>query len=98
MKPTSWQAWLFVALIMGCSLTPLPAQQGKSAGEWVKLLTSEKVEERRQAAEALAKLGPAAKTAVADLAKALRDSDSKVRSWSASALGHIGAEAKAAVP
>jgi len=53
---------------------------------------------RGRSAEALGKLGPAARPAVAALIEALKDKDKLVRSESARALGRIGPEAKQAVP
>jgi serine/threonine-protein kinase len=53
---------------------------------------------RGRSAEALGKLGPAARPAVAVLIEALKDKDKLVRSESAKALGRIGPEAKQAIP
>ncbi len=53
---------------------------------------------RGHSAEALGKLGPAARSAVAVLIEALKDKDKLVRSEAAKALGRIGPEAKQAVP
>jgi HEAT repeat protein len=50
----------------------------------------------RTAAAALGKIGPAAKDAVPDLTKALKDR--QLRGWAADALGRIGPAAGAAVP
>src|SRR5262249_48219681 len=53
---------------------------------------------RKKAAESLGDLGPAAKSAVPDLVKAMKDTDPTV-SWAAiDALGQIGPDAAAAVP
>ena len=53
---------------------------------------------RRSVAEALGKIGPAAKEAVPALIEALKDPDIDVRRSVAEALGEIGPEAKGVVP
>jgi HEAT repeat protein len=53
---------------------------------------------RDRAAEALGKIGPAAKDAVPALSRALNDPDKAVGTRAAEALGRIGPAAKAAVP
>ena len=55
-------------------------------------------EDRRNAAEALARIGPKAKEAVPALIAALNDQDAEVRRSAAEALARIGPEAKEAVP
>jgi HEAT repeat protein len=54
--------------------------------------------QRRQAAYALARLGPQAAPAVGELSDALADSDSLVRMAAARALGAVGGAAEPAVP
>lgn len=53
---------------------------------------------RQQAADTLARIGPAADEAVPALVQALRDDDPLVRKSAARALGQIGPAAAAAVP
>jgi HEAT repeat protein len=53
---------------------------------------------RRSAAEALGKLGPAADSAVPELARLLGDPEAFVRVSAAEALGRLGPAAGAAVP
>src|SRR5262249_61458535 len=50
----------------------------------------------RQTAAALGKIGPAARTAVPALARALKDTEEDVRVGAAAALGHMGEEARVA--
>lgn len=61
-------------------------------------LTSENPLVRTQAAEAIGRLGPAAKGAVPHLVTALKDRDFRVRTGAARALAGIGPEARAAAP
>jgi hypothetical protein len=56
------------------------------------------VDVRATAAQALGKIGPAAKKAVPDLLTALRDEDEDVRAAAAAALGKIGPVTKEVVP
>jgi HEAT repeat protein len=73
-----------------------PAVDGKTLSEWTKLLQSDDVVDRQGAVMALGKLGPAA---VPGLTVALQDKEVvNCRLWAASALGKLGAKAKAAVP
>ncbi|MGA2090635.1 MAG: HEAT repeat domain-containing protein [Endomicrobiales bacterium] len=64
----------------------------------IKALKDEDVVFRRNAAEALGRIGSAAKSAVPGLIEAVRDSDADVRYNAVEALGHIGPDAKSAVP
>src|SRR5258708_3616358 len=63
-------------------------------GYWVKALKDKNRDARRQAVQALARMGPGAKSAVNDLIEAMADKDYIVRAGAASALGAIGPEAK----
>jgi HEAT repeat protein len=62
------------------------------------MLGSEDKYARRNAALALGRIGPEARTAVQALARALKDKDQDVRQEAAASLGHMGPEGKAAVP
>jgi HEAT repeat protein len=53
---------------------------------------------RKNAAQALAHIGPEAKAAIPALTETLKDKDGSVRGFAAQALGNMGPEAKAAVP
>src|SRR5262245_5882225 len=72
-----------------------PEYQGKPVGYWLQLLGSKEEAARREAVEALSRLGPAV---VPDLVRALRDEAGQVRNQAVVALGAMGPEAKAAVP
>jgi HEAT repeat protein len=71
--------------------------QGDDVQAYIKALKSADVDVRRQAAVALEKLGPDAKSAVPALQAALRDPDQFVRRFAARALGAIGPAAAPAV-
>lgn len=76
-----------------------PSYDGKPLGEWLKLLRSPKVEERKKAVAVLVlNIGPEGKAAVPALIEALKDGDKDVRSFAAEALGGIGKEAGPAAP
>lgn len=61
-------------------------------------LSDHNIEVRRNAAEALMRMGPEAKNAAPALSIALKDEDERVRYYAAQALGRMGTEAKVAVP
>jgi hypothetical protein len=61
-------------------------------------LQSPDVQQRRKAAEVLARIGPAAAAATEPLSRALSDPDEEVRRNAAIALGQIGPDAAGAVP
>ncbi|MFO0970040.1 MAG: HEAT repeat domain-containing protein [Gemmataceae bacterium] len=64
--------------------------------ELVKAFKDARVEQARQAAMALARMGPAAKKAAPHLIAGLRDRDPVVRAWCAQALGEFGASEETA--
>jgi HEAT repeat protein len=68
-----------------------PKFEGKSATEWLEDFKNEDPESRAEAAKALGALGPDAKSAIPDLAKALNNDE--VRVEASEALGHMGSEA-----
>src|SRR5262245_11881699 len=72
--------------------------QGKSISAWREALKDRDARVRRQAAEALGKAGPQAKSAVPDLSAALTDKEDIVRAAVATALWGISADAREAVP
>ncbi|MCH5372386.1 MAG: HEAT repeat domain-containing protein, partial [Planctomycetes bacterium] len=102
-------AFLFV--LTGCALTVRGQSQvaatyaGKSVDEWTEILAanlggdSDNDKERcRKAADALGRIGPAARGAVEPLSEALRSPKVEVREFAVYALGRIGPSAAAAVP
>jgi HEAT repeat protein len=64
----------------------------------IELLVDENKEVRRQAARAVAGMGPTANSAVDTLVECLKDEDKVLRQLAAHALGTIGAGAESAVP
>jgi HEAT repeat protein len=76
-----------------------PVINGKTVGEWVKVLqTAESPDDRSTAAFALAQGKEKSKSAVPALAAALKDCNKTVRANVATALGVIGPDAAEAVP
>src|SRR5690349_15987949 len=69
--------------------------KSKSVTEWVKQLSAPQPDARKEAAESLARFGPAAEPAIPDLLKALKDSEYPVFRAAARALTAIG---KPAIP
>jgi HEAT repeat protein len=72
-----------------------PVYQGKLLSAWIEQLTDRSATARQEAAEALGKIGPAAKPAVGPLIAALADSDDAVRDAAAEALAAFGKDAVA---
>jgi HEAT repeat protein len=72
--------------------------EGKSVGEWEKLLRVGDATARAQAGLGLSKLGPAAAAATPALIEALKDDKPLVRQNAAVALQAIGPEARSAIP
>jgi len=68
----------------------------REIAQWMKMLKSNDVDQRRQAAEALGKYGTDAKAAASALVAALKDPDPFVRRFAARSLGNIGADPKVA--
>ena len=89
---------LIVALALACVGCGKSNPTGPSADELRGRLKSPDAGARREAAAALGRLGPDARTAVADLAAALADPDDGVRVNAATALWSVGADARSAVP
>src|SRR5262245_40693843 len=56
-----------------------PRHEGKTLSEWLQDLKEGNLEQKRAAALALGKLGPAAKAAVPELRRALRSRDEELR-------------------
>ena len=71
---------------------------GRPLVELVQDLKSPDVQVRRDAAYALAELGPSAAEAAPALVEALRDQDTQVWASAAQALGLIGPDAAVAIP
>ncbi len=79
---------------------PMPAgplQEGKPASHWMSELKKDDVFARRKAVYALFKLGPSAKTAATQLARAFEDEDDYVRDTAYKALIALKEDAKPAV-
>ncbi len=86
-----------VALALTAALTAAddkePVYQGKPLSAWVEQLTDRSATARQEAAEAIGKIGPAAKSAVGPLLAALGDTDDTVRDAAALALAAFGKDA-----
>ena len=98
---------VFVGVCLGAEKEPAGKSQakekeaafgGKTVSEWIALTKDKEQRVRFDAAWALWKLGPKAKSAVPAIAELLKDKDEQVRQAAVGALGSIGPEAKAAVP
>jgi HEAT repeat protein len=89
---------LLVAAARVSSAEEEPTWEGQGVPAWMKLLGSEEVSERQQAAYALWQLADRDSSASKDLARALADSDEYVAKTSLSALEKMGPGASAAVP
>ncbi len=72
--------------------------KGKPTEFWIKKLEDKDAAVRKEAVEALGKIGPEAHIAVPVLVKTLEDDSSAVREGAIQALGSIGPKAKAALP
>src|SRR5262249_55574811 len=80
-------------LVFSLSVGPAfaePVLHGRPVSSWAGLLRHSHPTERRQAAEALAQLGPAAEPAVPALIGALADPEPEVRQAAQAALGRVG--------
>lgn len=67
-----------------------PSHDGKPLSHWLKALNEGNAASRAKAAESLGKIGPAARDAVPDLVRAVRDADEELREQAVIALGEIG--------
>src|SRR4051794_17147170 len=85
---------VFALAAAGCGHGPA----GRTIADCCRDLKSPDAGTRMVAADALAALGPAAKSAVPDLAATLHDADPRVRAKACVALWSIGPLAAAAVP
>jgi hypothetical protein len=88
---------LLAVLSAGCSREEA-AVGGKKAADWAPALRAKDPRARREAALALANLGPDANSAVRELADALKDRDPYVRAKAALALWSAGTHARPVVP
>ena len=86
-----------VALLL-CPFFSLVAEPPPDVAKLAAQLSSTDRDTRREAGHALEKLGPAAKTALPELIKALDDSDKQVWANAFSAIAAIGPDAAAAIP
>ncbi|HET6883430.1 MAG TPA: HEAT repeat domain-containing protein [Pirellulales bacterium] len=91
------QRWLTMALAVAGSLTTIPLQAADDVASLAKGLTSGSAQERVEAADELADLGPKAKAAAPALLKAAKDEDARVRGHAAHALGQVGDKSEAVV-
>ncbi|NBO92395.1 MAG: hypothetical protein EBV06_08825 [Planctomycetia bacterium] len=82
------------ATVLSLSILGFVYAQDAAIRDLMNKLASKETAVRRQAATELADLGPDASLAAPALRKALRDSDTYVRRFSAQALGKIGAQTK----
>jgi HEAT repeat protein len=92
---------LLLARVTATAQEKEPTYEGKTVSQWVERLKNRQdyyVFQRVAAAEALRKMGAAAKAAVPALADALRDRERDVQLAAAEALAKMGAEAQQAVP
>ena len=97
--------YLSMPLVLGLLMSaPFPSRaaeptyKGKKLGEWIAALQDTDLEQRKQALEALRRLGPQAKPAVPVLCQLMRDDDRDLRRGAVRALYAVGPKAKAAVP
>jgi hypothetical protein len=79
----------------GDTSTAASGHQGKSLSYWLMMLKDRNAEVRREAASALAAIGP---PAVSGLLAMLQEGHSADRYWAVRTLGQVGPAAKAAVP
>jgi HEAT repeat protein len=102
-----WQPAISTSLIIALALTGAsdsalsqsPAREvGNSVTDLTKQLSDGDLQARRDAAWALADVGPAAAEAVPALTAAIDDEDPQVRNGALQALARIGSAAEAAVP
>src|SRR6516225_4315214 len=80
-----------------CPAKDAPAYGGKSLREWIAAFAQKDAAVRLRAIEALGNLGPAAKTAVPVLMRALNDPVADVRAEAAWALRRVGVEDEEAI-
>lgn len=86
------------ALLLCAFVTAAFAQTAPSLDALVTQLGSTDIKQRREAVYEIAKLGPAAKSALPALIKAADDPDKQVWTSALSIIADLGAEAKAVVP
>lgn len=104
MSRAASRALLALVVFSGCLagvLAQEPAEErykNKPTSFWVKRLAAPEAPARREAIQAIAAIGPSARSAVPALLRALDDDDEAIRLEAIKALGPIGAEAKEAVP
>jgi HEAT repeat protein len=99
MRPLACSLLLLAVVAVARGDEKEPVINGKTVGEWVKILqTAESPDDRSAAAFALAQGKEKSKSAVPALAAALKDRNRTVRANVATALGVIGPAAAEAVP
>ena len=85
-----------VVMSYGCGKEA--THRGKGVAQWRESLRESDPQARREAAEALGKIGPRAKAALPELSAALKDSDDGVRTQAVIALWAMGPDARPVVP
>lgn len=105
MRPQAKLCWAVILLLATSLVLAFPGEkeeptyQGKPLSVWLKLLRSDTVKDREEAASALEEsIGPEGKAAVPVLIEALKDKEGVVQSRAVGALGKLGPAAKAAAP
>ncbi|MEW4488881.1 HEAT repeat domain-containing protein [Thalassoglobus sp. JC818] len=94
-----WSVVFFLVAIFSVCQTELVAQSdGPTVAELSETLQTGELEERRDAAYALAALGPDAEPALEALISGLSDKDQQVWTQSAMAIARIGPRAESAIP
>ena len=89
---------LLAACMAGLSLSAVMGQTPSDVSLLINRLSSTDMDERRDAARTLSKMGTPSQAAVGVLAKALSDDDGQVRSHALAALSRLGPLAEPAVP
>jgi len=101
-RPPAATALLYAALLIGCGRPGgVPSDAGVSAAgvpELIQGLKRPDPADRASSAQAIGRIGPAAKEAVPALIATLKDRDLGVRAAAAYSLGQIGPDAKSALP
>jgi hypothetical protein len=79
------------------SAPPAPLYEGKRVADWLEMLRVSDPDQRRHAAEVLAKVGPEAKAELSNLVERLQADHVLVRHWAIACLKQLGPAAAGAV-